>query len=66
MKVGKGSEIIEKNKSRRGVKKSRERRHVEYLVVGCKVIVAFIIIIGSYSEEKTCNPGQSYTSRERY
>jgi hypothetical protein len=43
MKVGGGSEIVEKNKSKRGVEKNRER-NVEYLVVGYKVTVAFIII----------------------
>jgi hypothetical protein len=44
MKTKKESGIVENNKSRRQVKKSRKGRHVEYLVVGCKVIVAYIII----------------------
>ncbi len=44
MKVGGGSGIIEKNKNRKGVEKSRERRSVEYSIVGYKVITAFIII----------------------
>ncbi len=43
MKVGGGSEIVEKNKSKRGVEKSKER-NVEYLVIGYKVAVAFVII----------------------
>ncbi len=37
------SKIVEKNKSRRGVEKSRER-NVEYLAVGYKVVITFIII----------------------
>jgi hypothetical protein len=40
MKVGGGSEIVEKNKV---VEKGRERSRVEYLTIGCEV-VAFIII----------------------
>jgi hypothetical protein len=43
-KVGRGSKIVEKNRSRRGVEKSRERS-VEYSTVGCKVAITFIIII---------------------
>jgi hypothetical protein len=43
MKVGERSKIVEKNKSKRGVEKSRERTNVEYSIVGCKVVVAFII-----------------------
>jgi hypothetical protein len=43
MKVGRGNGIVEKNKSRRGVENSRERRLVEYSTIGCKVIVVFII-----------------------
>jgi len=38
-----GSEILEKNISRRGVEKSRKRRCVEYSVVSCKVVATFII-----------------------
>jgi hypothetical protein len=44
MKVGGRSKIIEKNKSRRGVEKSRERRCVEYSTIGCKVVATVIII----------------------
>ncbi len=44
MKVGGGSGIVEKNKSRRRVEKSREKRCVEYSTVGCKVAFTFIII----------------------
>jgi hypothetical protein len=51
MKVGGGSGIVEKIKSRRGVAKSRERRNVEYLVIGCRVTVAFIIIFGMCRRE---------------
>jgi hypothetical protein len=46
MKVGKGSNIIEKNKSRRGVEKSKEKMTVEYSAIGCKVTATFIIIFG--------------------
>jgi hypothetical protein len=38
-----GSKIVEKSRSRRGVEESKER-NVEYLVVGCKVVIALIII----------------------
>jgi Uri superfamily endonuclease len=44
MKARGGSKIIEKNRIKRGVEKSKKRRHVEYLVVGYKVDVTFIII----------------------
>ncbi len=40
-KARRGTRIVENNKSRRGVEKSRERKNVEYLVVGYKVVVAF-------------------------
>jgi hypothetical protein len=52
MKVRGGSEMVEKNKSRKGVEKNRSRRgvekskkirHVEYSTIRCKVIIAFII-----------------------
>jgi hypothetical protein len=36
--------IVDKNKSRRGVEKSREIRSVEYSTIDCKVAVTFIII----------------------
>jgi len=42
MKVG-GSKIVENNRSRRGVEKSR-KTSVEYSTVGYKVITTFIII----------------------
>jgi hypothetical protein len=44
MKARGGSRIIEKNISIKGVEKNKKRRSVEYLVVGCKVVVVFIII----------------------
>ncbi len=44
MKVGGGSKIVEKNNNRKGVEKSKEKRCVEYSIVGCKVVAAFIII----------------------
>jgi hypothetical protein len=44
MKVGGGSKIVEKNKSKRGVKKSKKERNVEYSIVAYKVVVTFIII----------------------
>ncbi len=37
MKVGGGSGIVEKNKSRRGVEKSR-KMSVEYSTIDCKVV----------------------------
>jgi hypothetical protein len=43
MKAGGGNEIVEKNKNKRGFEKSREKS-VEYLAVGCKVAVVFVII----------------------
>jgi hypothetical protein len=46
MKVGGGSGIVEKNKSKKGVEKSKKRRRVEYLAVDCKVVATFIIIFG--------------------
>jgi hypothetical protein len=50
MKARGGSEILEKNRSRRGVEKNK-KRSVEYSVVGYKVIVAFIIIFGMCRRE---------------
>jgi hypothetical protein len=44
MKVGRRSKIVEKNRSRRGVAKSSEKRCVEYSTIGCDVVIAFIII----------------------
>jgi hypothetical protein len=44
MKVGGGSKIVEKNKSRKGVEKNRKIRCVEYSTVGYKVVTTFIII----------------------
>jgi hypothetical protein len=46
MKARRGSRIIGKNKSKRGVEKSIKRRHAEYSTVGYKVVTAFIIIFG--------------------
>jgi hypothetical protein len=44
MKARRGRIIVEKNRIRRGVEKSKEKRNVEYLVVRYKVTVTFIII----------------------
>jgi hypothetical protein len=38
MKVGGGSGIFVENKSKRGVEKNRNRVHVEYSIIGCKVV----------------------------
>jgi hypothetical protein len=46
MKVGE-SEIVEKNRSRRGVERSRERRHVEFSIVGYKVVILATLTFGS-------------------
>jgi hypothetical protein len=46
MKAGGGSKIIEKNRSRRTIKKSEERRRVEYSIISYEVVAAFIIIFG--------------------
>ncbi len=43
MKARGGSEIVEKNRSRRGVENNK-KRSVEYSIVGCKVGITFIII----------------------
>jgi hypothetical protein len=51
MKTRRGSKIVEKNRSRRRVEKSKKRRHVEYLVVGYKVVIAFIIIFEMCKKE---------------
>jgi hypothetical protein len=50
MKARGGSGIVEKNKSRRGVEKSK-KKNVEYSVIGYKVIVTFIIIFGMCRRE---------------
>jgi hypothetical protein len=50
MKVVGGNRIVEKNRNKRGVEKSRERS-VEYSIVGCKVAIAFIIIFGMWRRE---------------
>jgi len=44
MKVRGGSKIVEKNRSERGVEKNKER-NVKYLAIGCKVTIAFIILL---------------------
>jgi hypothetical protein len=43
MKVGGGSGIVENNRSKKGVEKSR-KKSVEYSIVGYKVTATFIII----------------------
>ncbi len=43
MKVRRGSIIVDKNKSKRGVMK-RRKKSVEYSDIGCKVVATFIII----------------------
>jgi hypothetical protein len=44
MKARGGSGIVEKNINRRGVEKSREKRHIKYSTIGYKVAATFIII----------------------
>jgi len=39
-----GSKIVENNRSRRGVEKSRVRRNVEYPTIGYKVVATVIVI----------------------
>jgi hypothetical protein len=51
MKVKGGNGIIKNNISKRGVEKSSERRHVEYLAIGRKVATTFIIIFGMCRKE---------------
>jgi hypothetical protein len=51
MKVGGENIILEKNRSRRGIEKSRERKNVEYFAIGRKVTTAFIIIFGMCSRK---------------
>ncbi len=46
MKAGGGSGIVEKNRNRRAIKKSRKKRHVKYSNVGYEVATTFIIIFG--------------------
>jgi len=43
-KTRRRNRIIKKNKTKRGVEKSIKRRHVEYSIIGYKVIVTFINI----------------------
>jgi len=50
MKVRGGSAIFEKNISRRGVEKSKERS-VEYLAIGYKVATTFTIIFEMCKKE---------------
>jgi hypothetical protein len=50
MKARGGSGIVEKNRSRRGVKKSKNKS-VEYSTIGYKVTVTFIIIFGMCRRE---------------
>jgi hypothetical protein len=44
MKLGRGNKIVENNRNRKQVEKSKKKRSVEYSIVGYKVVVAFIII----------------------
>jgi uncharacterized membrane protein len=48
--AGGGSGVIEKNRSRRRIEKSK-KRSVEYIVVGYKVAVAIIIIFKMCKKE---------------
>jgi hypothetical protein len=50
VKAGGGRWIVDKNWSRRAIKKSR-KRSVEYLAFGCKVVATFIIIFGMCRRE---------------
>jgi hypothetical protein len=47
---GRRKKFLEKNRSRRGVEKNR-KRSLEYLIVGCKVIVTSIIIFRMCKKE---------------
>jgi hypothetical protein len=51
MKARGGGKIVEKNKNKRGDEKSKMWRCVEYLAIGYKVIIAFIIIFGICKNE---------------
>jgi hypothetical protein len=44
MKIGIGSRFVEKKRSTIRVKKSKEYKSVEHLIVSSKVVVAFTII----------------------
>jgi hypothetical protein len=44
MKVGGRNGIVDKNKSKRTIEKSRKIRRVEYLAIGYEVATTFIII----------------------
>jgi hypothetical protein len=59
MKAGGGSGIVEKNKSRRGVEKSK-KKNVEYSVIGYKVIV----VHSSSSSE--CVEGKVYNVKIQF
>jgi len=69
MKAGGGIIIVNKNKSKRGVEKNKERRSAEYSGIGCKVFAAFIIIFkmckreGIYCEDTVY---ANNNSRHRY
>jgi len=43
--------LLKRTKVKKGVEKSRERRHVEYSTIGYKVFVAVIIIFGMCRRE---------------
>jgi hypothetical protein len=51
MKSRGGSKIVEKNRSRRGIEKNKERKNVEYSTVSYKFVTAFIIIFGMCKRE---------------
>jgi hypothetical protein len=42
---------LRKNRSKRGVEKSKEKRSDEYLVVNYKVVATFIVIFGMCRKE---------------
>jgi hypothetical protein len=56
MKAGGGSGTVKMNNSRRGVEKSKKRRSVEYLVVGCKVVA-------HSSSSSECAEGKMYNEK---
>jgi hypothetical protein len=58
MKAGGGKKIVEKNKSRRGIEKSRER-NVEYSAVGYKVTTTL-------SSSSKCVEGKVYNVKIQF
>jgi hypothetical protein len=55
MKIGGRSGIVEKNRNKRGAKRSIEKKNVEYSVVGYKLVVIFIIVFEMCAEGKAYN-----------